>query len=171
MRNRSSGLILIIVPIVLALLGGIAYIAYSSHSTTMPPNQEAKTSIPTSMPSPTVSDEVSTSSEELFTDPHAPIYEPGKGFTPDAQRIIDITTLRIGLEKYQYSKGSYPESLQDILPEFAPMYGGKPLDFIPTDPDTRRSYDYNVSTDNMSYQLSATLSSGKKYTISEPRTP
>lgn len=178
--NRSFPIVKVVLLLLLFLaVGGGIYIASKLRSSSPPLLQQATSSLPTVMSSelptsvPTIQLKLSPTvpGENLFTDPHGSIYEPGKGFKPDALRIIDITTLQIGLEKYQVAKGKYPASLQGILPDFAPMYGGKVLESIPVDPETHQPYYYKVSADGMSYQLSATLASGEQYVVVEPHTP
>lgn len=102
---------------------------------------------------------------QLFANPTEPAYVPGKGFSPDAQRTLDLATLQTGLARYRAAKGRYPPTLAALFPDFAPVADGKPLSEPPTDPITRRPYDYQVSADGLTYRLSTTMSSGKAYAV------
>ena len=115
------------------------------------------TILPTSPPSP------------LFADANQPAYESGKGFVPDARRMLDIVSLQISLEQYRQSKGRYPASLSDLFPEFAPAdENNEPLTAPPTDPVSHQPYDYQPATDRMSYRLGATMDNGASYTVMNP---
>jgi len=100
----------------------------------------------------------------LFTNPNAPAYVPGRGFTPDAQRVLDIVSLQTSLASYLTANKHYPPMLGDLFPAFAPHEGSTVLSAPPADPVTHQPYDYQVSADALSYKLSATLDSGKQYT-------
>lgn len=100
----------------------------------------------------------------LFAHPSEPAYVPGKGFSPDAQRVVDVVTLQGALEKYRVANERYPSTLDALFPTFAPLANGTKLTAAPTDPETHQPYTYHVSSDGATYQLSATLSSGKQYT-------
>lgn len=103
----------------------------------------------------------------LFKHPDQPAYEPGKGFAPDAQRILDITSLQISLEKYRVANGHYPPSLNDLFPTFAPVENGQTLATPPSDPETHQVYSYKASADGADYQLTATLSNSEPYTVTK----
>lgn len=45
---------------------------------------------------------------DIFANPSQPAYVPGKGFAPDAQRIIDLASVRLSLERYRQSRGHIP---------------------------------------------------------------
>jgi len=114
--------------------------------------------------SPTAITALPTSADAgLFAHPTEPAYVPGKGFAPDAQRVLDIAALQISLEKYRHADGRYPAALSGLFPGFAPLENGQPLSAAPTDPVTHQPYAYTVASDGSSYQLSATLSNGQHY--------
>lgn len=101
----------------------------------------------------------------LFAHPNEPAYEKGKGFAPDAQRVLDITALQISLEKYYVAKGQYPQSLDNLFPDFAPVANGQAMTAPPQDPETHEPYAYTLASDGTDYQLTATLASGEKYSV------
>jgi hypothetical protein len=104
--------------------------------------------------------------KELFANPTEPAYIPGKGFTPDAQRIVDLSALQLSIEQYRKANGRFPPTLADLFPSFAPAdVNGQPLAAPPVDPVTRQPYTYLVASDGSNYQLSATLESGRQYTL------
>jgi len=100
---------------------------------------------------------------ELFANPDEPAYIPGKGFAPDAQRILDVASLQISLEKYHSATRQYPPTLASLFPKYAPVEGGNALLSEPLDPQTHHPYTYSISTNGASYRISAILSSGKQY--------
>src|SRR5437879_1115648 len=84
----------------------------------------------------------------LFSHPAAPAYVPGRGFDPDAKRIIDITSLQVSLSRYRATMGRYPNSIADLFPDYAPLdEKGSPLPEAPLDPTTHRQYSYSVNSD------------------------
>jgi hypothetical protein len=106
----------------------------------------------------------------LFPNPNEPGYIPGKGFTPDAQRIGDLVALQVSVEKYRAANGRYPDSLNDVLPRFAPLNeDGAALPNLPRDPKTHQPYEYRVASDGMNYRISVTLSSGKRLVRTAPK--
>jgi hypothetical protein len=113
----------------------------------------------------------SESPSDLLPDPNQPAFGPDGCPTPDTQRVLDITALQLSLLQYRVAKGRYPPALSDLFPDFAPADAqGKPLTSQPLDPETHKPYDYSVTADGSDYQLAATLSSGKRFTGSEPKT-
>lgn len=138
-----------------------------------PPPSPAPSAAPTAEPAaamvpegvvPTVITTFPTSAvASLFANPDQPAYVEGQGFAPDAQRVLDIVTLEIGLEKYRAANSRYPGALADLFPSYAPIADGRPLAAPPVDPETHQPYEYAVLADGAGYQLAATLSSGKKY--------
>jgi hypothetical protein len=108
------------------------------------------------------------SDASIFARPTQPAVVSGQGFAPDAERIVDLTELQISLEKYRVAKGRYPESLSDLFPAFAPQDNGHPVGALPVDPETHKPYTFVPLNDGAGYHLSATLSSGKSYTRSNP---
>jgi hypothetical protein len=151
--NRIMPLLIIGIILVLTFLSGSYYIFTQ--------RKAVNTSIPSTVITPT------TDPRDFVENPEEPAYVPGKGFSPDALRVIHIGTLQIGLERYRVAKGYFPSKLEDILPEFAPMYDGKPLQSIPVDPETKIPYEYVVTNNGLSYELSANTSGTKKYTVTE----
>lgn len=113
-------------------------------------------------PSPT------SANAHFFAQPDQPAYIPAQGFTPDAQRILDITTLQVGLEKYHTANGRYPLSLDALFPNYAPIADGQKLAEPPQDPQTKQPYVYLVLSDGANYQITAILSNGEKYTATQP---
>lgn len=66
----------------------------------------------------------------------------------------DIQNLQSVLEQYRVTKGTYPNSLQDLVAE-------KMLSSVPQDPKTHTNYSYE--SDGQTYTLSTTLSDGSTY--------
>jgi hypothetical protein len=100
---------------------------------------------------------------ELFATPNEPAYVQGQGFAPDARRVLDIASLQVSLERYRAARGRYPATLAELFPSFAPREQGQALTVAPVDPQTHQPYTYMPSADGASYQLSATLDSGRSY--------
>jgi hypothetical protein len=94
-----------------------------------------------------------------------PAYTSGRGFTPDAIRILDIGTMRIALAKFRALSGKYPRSLRDLYPEYPPKSSNESQDRLPTDPERHTPYSYSVSHDGSDYRLSAMLSTGQAWTL------
>lgn len=44
-------------------------------------------------------------------DPDTPLYVEGQGFSPDAIRVLTVTALSLGLERYREDRGAYPADL------------------------------------------------------------
>lgn len=97
-----------------------------------------------------------------------PAYDPNKGFSDDAQRVLDLANLQVGLERYRVARSRYPATLAELFPEFAPEEDGRRPNAPPVDPATRQPYQYAPSSDGRTYQLSATLSTGEVYTRTNP---
>ncbi|MBI2863232.1 MAG: hypothetical protein HYX94_01550 [Chloroflexi bacterium] len=108
---------------------------------------------------------------DLLAKPNEPAYVPGKGFAPDAQRILEIVSLQVSLEKHRMAKGVYPRALADLFPTFAPKVDGNPLTRPPVDPVSKQSYDYQLSADSEDYRLTAVLDNGKQYSVSKANLP
>lgn len=151
--------------VAVAIVGGITF-AVSQRQP--PPKAAVPTGIlglPSVTETPVVVTAVPTSvNAALFANPSEPAYIPGKGLSPDAQRIIDIAMLQTFLERYRVAQRRYPPSLADLFPLYADDETGKPLAAQPTDPVTHSPYSYRPSPDGATYRVSATLSSGKEYT-------
>jgi hypothetical protein len=93
---------------------------------------------------------------------------PGKlpitaaGLDPDAQRVVDVTSLQLSLERYRVAWGSYPDALDKLFPDFAPIEGGRRLTALPVDPVTHRLYGYRLVLPAR-YEITATMSSGRPW--------
>lgn len=103
-----------------------------------------------------------------FTNPNAPGFTSDGKLTPDSQRILDLTTLKISLEKYKATKEYYPASLNNLFPDFAPVANGQKLTQPPIDPETHQSYIYAVSPERLQYSITAILSNGNQYSVFFP---
>lgn len=132
----------------LVLLLTAAILAFGLSACGDPPPTETTTS-------------VSLAEGELFADPDQPFYEEGKGFAPDADRILLATALAISVELYSASQGHYPTSLADLFPEFAPT--GKDGNRMTSAPA-----ECKYQSDGTSYQLAITLESGRDYEVRGP---
>jgi hypothetical protein len=181
--NWRSPMVLVPLVVVLVLLVGVAAFFVGRSS------QQAATPGSTATPSPAVSASTTTpppaqptmthgsgtrtrtivtapvpASAKLFAHPNEPAYVPGKGFAPDAERILDILSLQISLARYHVALGRYPRTLQALFPRFAPIANGKPLARVPLDPQTHQPYTYAVGAGGTTYVIGATLSNGQRYT-------
>jgi|GEM_PF-4498218 len=136
--------------------------ATSTHTST-PSMASASTSAEADESAPTL-----PPSATIFAHPTQPAYTSGQGFAPDVQRLLDLSTLQIGLEKYHLAKGAYPSQLADLFPAFAPRAGGRQLTTPPLDPVTKQPYSYQVTQGGQDYQLTAILDSGKPYSVTHP---
>ena len=102
-----------------------------------------------------------------FTDPSAPAFVEGSGFTPDATRVLTVASLQLALERYKAGTGSYPASLGDLFPGYAPLGpGGKAMAGPPAASD---GYTYAVS--GSGYTLSVVLTGGQAYSVGAPERP
>lgn len=115
------------------------------------------TALPTAPPSP------------IFADSNQPAYDQGQGFVPDARRVLDLTSLQLSLLQYWSAHGTYPATLDDLFPDFAPLdEHDQPYPSPPVDPVTRETYRYEVTPDGQAFQLAATMDNGTVYVVSEP---
>jgi hypothetical protein len=106
----------------------------------------------------------SSESDALANLPGTP-YSAGTGFGVDATRMLDLLRIEAGLLKYKGAHGSYPPSLDDLLPADAPIGpGGQPLTAIPHDPATHQPYAYAALSGGSGYRLGAILSNGRTFT-------
>jgi hypothetical protein len=67
----------------------------------------------------------------------------------DKQRETDIVKIRTAIDAYRIAQGSYPGTLNDLLPEY--------LQAIPLDPKTGASYTYRSMNENKIYELCVTF--------------
>lgn len=154
--------------LVAILIGGVYYIILSNRQFPSAPRSDQPRSQTTNTPSSTpITNSPSQPDISIFKNPNEPAYIPGKGFAPDAQRILEIASLQVSLERYRIAKGAYPQALVDLFPAFAPKVNGSPLTGPPLDPVTQQPYSYQLSADGQDYQLSATLDSGKQYSVTK----
>ncbi len=70
----------------------------------------------------------------------------------DQRRKQDLSEIAKGLRSFKVSYGDYPTSLENLVPEF--------LYRVPSDPLTKKQYDYLPSVDRKNFELKARLSSG-----------
>ena len=89
------------------------------------------------------------------------------GLDPDAQRVIDVTSLQLSLERYRVAWGGYPDALDRLFPDFAPVENGHALAAPPVDPATHRPYDYRLVTPT-TYLITATMSGGRAWHGTRP---
>lgn len=174
MSKGFAGVYILIGILILAAITGAFYFGKSQikpstitlPQTASPTPQPFKLTLrPKDAPAPSVITSLPPNpNANLFKNPNEPAYVPGKGFSPDAQRILEITSLRISLAQYKVANNRYPATLNDLFPNYAPVENGIKLAVPPVDPETRQPYSYTVDSSGSNYQLSATLSSGKQYT-------
>jgi hypothetical protein len=173
--SRSFLTVGVIVVALLAIAG--VYFAFNQRVNGSSPTPVAVNAVrpqtivlrPADAPTPTpITSVPSLPGSNLFASPNDPAYVPGQGFSPDAQRVLDITTLRIALEKYRVTNRRYPQALVDLFPAFAPIENGKKLSAPPVDPQAKQPYTYAAAQDGSTFQLAATLSSGKQYSVTSP---
>lgn len=126
---------------------------------------------PNSNPTPIVITVLPTAPpSRIFTDSNQPAYVPEQGFAPDARRILDIASLQRSLLHYWSALGTYPIDLEELFPDFAPLdEDDQPLRSPPTDPATHEPYGYDVSPDGQTFQLSAVMSNGAVFVVSEQK--
>ncbi len=74
------------------------------------------------------------------------------GEAQDQQRKQDLRDISQALRSYNVNYGEYPVSLENLTPEF--------LFRVPTDPATKKQYDYRLSVNRKSFEILARLSSG-----------
>ncbi len=86
----------------------------------------------------------------------------GAGLDPDAQRVVDVTGLQLSLERYRLAWGAYPDALDRLFPDFAPVQNGRKLAAVPVDPISHQPYGYRLLSTN-AYEISATMSTGRPW--------
>ncbi len=77
----------------------------------------------------------------------------------DTQRASDIATINISLKRYQVDNDRYPNTLEDLVPEY--------LKQIPQDPVNKTNYNYRVEFDGEDYQLCVDFESKTKEDLSK----
>jgi hypothetical protein len=91
----------------------------------------------------------------------------GGGFTPDAARILTVASLQLALEHYRADQDSYPASLANLFPTYAPLgRDGKTMLGPPAASDG-----YTYMTTGSSYTLSVVMANGQAYTVQAPERP
>jgi len=78
----------------------------------------------------------------------------------DQKRKVDISTINSALKAYYLDKQTAPELLKDIVPGSLPE--------LPTDPVTKKDYQYVPSEDKKSWVLTTTLTSGETFEVAGP---
>lgn len=102
--------------------------------------------------------------EEYLVDPEEPIYTPEGGFSDDAVKVLTQVGLQLALEQYRIDRGSYPASLGELFPVYAPVdQNGQELSAPP------EGHSYAQTGGGRGYDLSVTLSAGRPYTVNEPK--
>lgn len=76
----------------------------------------------------------------------------------DAQRKYDLKNLQSALELYHEDNTKYPSTLSQLQPKY--------IKIMPSDPDTKKPYQYIPTKDLKSYGLKAKLSTGEEYGLS-----
>ena len=67
----------------------------------------------------------------------------------DIQRRADLVDVKLGAELYRDANGVYPETLDDLVPDY--------LDVVPTDPLTGEPYYYTIYADGTDYEVCTIL--------------
>lgn len=99
-------------------------------------------------------------------------YAPGAGLSADAVRIIDVMALQASLLGYRLAEAVYPASLAALYPRFAVVDSkGAARTQLPTDPETRAPYQYELLAGGKDYEIAATLSNGRLFEGFAHRTP
>jgi hypothetical protein len=119
-------------------------------------------------PGPTITDLPALAGADLFANPDEPLIDSNGRFSPDARRVLDVIELQLGLEGYRAAAGHYPPSLEDLIPAYAPLDDGTKWTAVPSDPESHAAYVYVPADSGASYALSAAMSSGKAYAVSNP---
>ncbi|MEX0616694.1 MAG: hypothetical protein WD231_02650 [Candidatus Woykebacteria bacterium] len=77
----------------------------------------------------------------------------------DQTRKLDLATIKGGVSRYFEKNKKYPAKLEDLTEGS--------LQVIPLDPVTKKPYDYVPSETSTTYSLSAVLSDGSAYTVTQ----
>jgi len=78
----------------------------------------------------------------------------------DQERKDDTLTINSILKTYFLKNKKSPETLKELVPDY--------IKNLPTDPKTKDSYNYKLSTDKKSWEVSAVLSNGSSFTAQGP---
>lgn len=78
----------------------------------------------------------------------------------DQERKDDTSTINSILKTYFLKNKKTPETLKELVPDY--------IKNLPTDPKTKDSYNYKLSTDKKSWEVSAVLSNGSSFTVQGP---
>jgi len=78
----------------------------------------------------------------------------------DQQRKNDVFILNSALKAYFLDKEEAPGTLDELQPDF--------IKDIPSDPEKKTSYNYQVSSDKKTWKVSAQLSDGSAFELSGP---
>ena len=103
--------------------------------------------------------------EDYLANPAESIYDESKGFSADAVKVLTQASLQLSLERYRLNVGSYPPSLDDLFPTYAPTDQDGQLLTAPPE-----GYAYTQTGNGAGYNLTVTLSAGKPYTVHQPDT-
>lgn len=157
-RNNLKLLFIILVIFIILISAGVGYyfLANKSKTTNVVPAPTPKLIKLTNPPA-------KATNSGLFKNPNEPAYTQGKGFAPDAQNVLWLVSLQISLSQYYDANKNFPNSLNDLFPNFAPKdQNGNLLTQPPLDAVTNQPFGYQVAIGKQDYQLSATTSTGKQ---------
>lgn len=81
-------------------------------------------------------------------------------FKHDEQRRTAVTTINSNLKSYFLKENKVPAALKELVPGYFAK--------LPTDPKTKKEYNYTPGADQKSWKVAATLSDGKKFEAKGP---
>jgi hypothetical protein len=79
----------------------------------------------------------------------------------DSKRKFDLRNVQSALERYKARNDVYPAVLADLTPQY--------LTIVPSDPVSKNPYKYRPLNGSNAYMLTATLSTGEEYSVSESK--
>lgn len=99
----------------------------------------------------------------ILADPDAPIFDESGSLSPDAFRILTIAAVQSGLELYRRDHGFYPEQIDALFPDYAPLgQDGAAMTEVPQGP---KGEPLQYSTESGSYSLSMAMENGSAYVV------
>lgn len=103
--------------------------------------------------------------EGLFAAPEQAYWSEEGGFAPDAARMITALSFQYCLERYYAQNGTYPATLAELIPDFAPQgEDGQPIMSVGSN-QWASQLAYRCDAGGQSCLLSVVLDSGQAYEL------
>jgi hypothetical protein len=99
-------------------------------------------------------------SEEKVQTKETPATNPNDTVSQDQQRRIDVTNLNSALKTFFAENGKAPVGLSELVPRY--------LARMPTDPVSKKEYNYRPADDLKSWRVFTILSNGNRYEVAGP---